>query len=252
MSAPSSRPSLSIIIPVLNEEKLLESTLIAFSDDLLERYQAEIVVSDGGSTDATLDIARKYRTTIVEHSEQHRQTIAEGRDKGAQASRGTVLVFINGDTVPADVQRFLEVVTDFAQRRGRYARATALACPVCIHPSERTAMDSAFHTIYNRWVWLLNLLRIGAGRGECQIIRREAFEAIGGYRRHLAAGEDFDMLARVGLRARVMFAKELMVYESPRRYRRFGYFRILWWWTINALSVLLTGKSSSDTWEPVR
>jgi predicted glycosyltransferase involved in capsule biosynthesis len=96
------------------------------------------------------------------------------------------------------------------------------------------------------------MLRIGAGRGECQVVRRAAFEEVGGYRAELAAGEDFDLLARIALRARVMFAREVLVFESARRFRRFGYFRIVWWWTVNALSVLFTGKSSSDDWEPVR
>lgn len=209
-------------------------------------------MSDGGSTDATVAIAEQYGATVVTHNEGRRQTIAEGRDKGALVSRGEVLVFINGDTIPADALSFLKTIEGFANRIGRYANATALACPVRIYPSEQTTFDTVFHSLYNRWVWLLNTLRIGAGRGECQIVRRQAFADVGGYKQELAAGEDFDLLARIGLRARVMFANELLVYESPRRFRRFGYFRILWWWTVNALSVMVTGKSSSDEWEPVR
>jgi hypothetical protein len=78
------------------------------------------------------------------------------------------------------------------------------------------------------------------------------FRAVGGYRKALAAGEDFDLLARIALRARVRFAPELLVFESPRRFRKFGYLRVLFWWTVNALSVLFRGRSSSDEWEPVR
>lgn len=245
-------PIISIVVPVLNEEKLLEASLAMYDRGLRERFGAELIVSDGGSTDASIAIARRYADVIVQHDEPRRQTIAEGRNRGAEVARGSVIVFINADTVPADTEAFFSVVHAFALRTGRYRKASALACPVNVAPNERRGADSAFHTFYNSYVRFLAVLRIGAGRGECQVVRRDAFEAVGGYRQGLAAGEDFDLFARIGLRARVRFAPELLVYESPRRFRKFGYLRVLYWWTINALSVMLRGRSSSDEWEPVR
>ncbi len=245
-------PLLSIIVPVLNEEKLLERTLLCFPLELRQRYRAELIVSDGGSTDTTLTIAKTHADVVVMHSGEHRQTIAEGRDRGAAVARGAVLIFLNGDTYPAHIEDFFTTITSFAHRLGKYGRASALACPVHIDPAECTTFDVVFHSVYNSYVRLLNIMRIGAGRGECQVVRASAFNTVGGYRSELAAGEDFDLLARIALRARVMFATELLVFESPRRFRRFGYLRILWWWTVNALSVLITGKSSSDEWEQVR
>lgn len=239
-------------MPVLNEEKILENVLSVYSRDKRVLWNAELIVSDGGSTDATLRIAELHADTVVRHEEQRRQTIAEGRNRGAEAATGAVLVFINGDTTPAEVDRFFEVIGEYASRKGRYRRAAALACPVKVLPSERTTLDSAFATIYNAYVHLLNGLRIGAGRGECQVVRRDIFMRVGGYRKKLAAGEDFDLFARIGIRARVRFATELVVLESPRRFRKFGYFRVLFLWTINALSVMIRGRSSSDEWEAVR
>ena len=237
---------------MLNEEKLLEGTLSVYSRELRERYNAELVVSDGGSTDATIEIAERHADTIIQHKEERRQTIAEGRHQGALAAQGHVLVFINGDTVPADVERFFDTVTAFAKREGPYARGSALACPVHVGPHESKPLDAVFHSLQNGYTRLLNVFRLGAGRGECQIVRREVYDLVGGYRVDLAAGEDFDLFARIGLKARVRFASEVLVYESPRRFRKFGYLRILYWWSLNALSVLFTGHSSSDEWEAVR
>lgn len=239
-------------MPTLNEEKLLEATLSVFDREWRARVGAELVVSDGGSTDGTLEIARHHADMVVLNEVGRRQTIAEGRNAGASASQGAVIVFINGDTVPADRQRFEACLISFAQRQGKYAQASALACPVHFIPAEEKMADRAFHAFYNSYVHLLTLLRIGAGRGECQVVRRDVFERVGGYRKELAAGEDFDLLARIGIRARVRFAPEMLVYESPRRFRKFGYFRVLLSWTMNALSVMFTGRSSSDEWEPVR
>ena len=236
----------------MHEEKILAATLLCFSRGWREKVRAELIVSDGGSSDGTLDIAREHADHVVVHSEERKQTIAEGRNQGAWAARGDVIVFINGDTIPANLEEFTACLIDFADRRGRYARASALACPVRFRPEEEKLADKAFHTFYNSYVNLLLGLRIGAGRGECQVVRRDIFNQVEGYRKELAAGEDFDLLARIGVRARVQFAREMLVFESPRRFRKFGYFRVLFSWTINALSVLLRGRSSSDEWEPVR
>ena len=243
---------LSIIVPTYQEEKLLEQTLMAFDHRWRQAHKAELIISDGGSTDMTLQIAERHADVIVRHAGQRKQTIAEGRNCGAEAARGTVLVFINGDTVPASVEQFTEVVEGFAYRRGPYARASALSCHVRFRPDEERAADRVFHRVYNAYIRLLTVLRIGAGRGECQVVRAKMFKAVGGYKNHLVAGEDFDLLARVGIKGRVLFAPDLLVYESPRRFRKFGYFRVLVSWTVNSLSVLFRGRSLSDDWEPVR
>jgi glycosyltransferase involved in cell wall biosynthesis len=245
-------PLISIVVPTLQEEKLLEQTLTVFDRTWRERVGAELIVSDGGSTDATISIAEAHANVVTVHDGSTRQTIAGGRNAGARLAKGDVIVFINGDTVPDDLDRFTSCVVAFARRQGRYARASALACPVRFRRGEERLPDILFHTFYNTYVHLLSILRIGAGRGECQVVRRDVFERVGGYRAELVAGEDFDLFARIGVRARVRFASELLVLESPRRFRKFGYFRVLFAWTINALSVLIRGRSSSDEWEPVR
>jgi len=243
---------LSIIVPTFQEEKLLEQTLLAFDRQWRQAHKAELIISDGGSTDSTLQIAERHADVIVRHVDRRKQTIAEGRNAGADIARGAVLVFINGDTVPAAIEQFTEVIEGFAYRRGPYARASALSCHVRFRPDEERAADRVFHRIYNAYIRLLTVLRIGAGRGECQVVRTKMFKAVGGYKDHLVAGEDFDLLARVGIKGRVLFAPDLLVYESPRRFRKFGYFRVLVSWTINSLSVLFRGRSLSDDWEPVR
>ena len=244
--------TISVIVPTLQEEKLLDATLSVFSPQWRRDHSAELIVSDGGSTDATLEIARRHADHVVVHTEGRRQTIAEGRNQGAQQARGEVLVFINGDTMPAHLDEFTRTLEDFAGRRGPYSRASALACPVRFVSSDERFADRLFHGYYNNYVRLLSMLRIGAGRGECQVVRKKMFMSVGGYKTHLVAGEDFDLLARVGMKGRVLFARELLVYESPRRFRKFGYFRVIWSWTINGLSVLFRGRSTSDEWEPVR
>lgn len=244
-------PCISVIIPTLQEEKLLEKTLRCFSPTLQQHYRLELIISDGGSTDNTLTIARQFTDNIIIHSKKERQTIAEGRNEGARHAQGKILLFINADTIIENPEPFIHYITQWAENTS--PSSAALACSVHVLPSERTWSDAAFHGFFNNYIrFFVNVLGIGMGRGECQIIRADVFHELGGYNPTVSAGEDFDLFRRIAHRHKVHYAPELVVYESPRRFRKYGYIRLLWNWTINALAVMMTGKSIAKEWEPIR
>ncbi len=241
---------LSLIIPTLQEESVLPDTLARFPLELRARYGVELILSDGGSTDATLSYAHAHADVVVEYLGIRRQSIAQGRNWGASLAHGEVLIFLNADSVPADPEHFIRTVLAWAQTAPE--KELALACPVYVHPADATWKDRLFHALYNRYVWLLNCCGLGMGRGECHIVRRWAFWKVGGYDERLFAGEDFDLYRRLRRLGRIRMAWELPIYESPRRYRHYGYLRTLWLWTLNALSAMLAHRSVSRLWEPVR
>ena len=57
------RPSISIIIPTLNEEKYIERCLKSLKNQSFRNF--EIIVSDSYSTDDTVKIAKKYGAKVV-------------------------------------------------------------------------------------------------------------------------------------------------------------------------------------------
>ena len=245
------RALISIVIPVLEEEKILEETLQSYPKDLLKRCGAELIVSDGGSKDNSVEIARKYADKLVVHDKDYRQTISEGRNCGAAVADGECLVFINGDTVPKDTEDFLGKIRALYEGCAE-TEWSAIACPVNVRPEERLTRDKIFYVLHNMYVRLLNKIGMGMGRGECQIVRSEVFRKVGGYNGSIAAGEDFDLYNRISKRGRIKFAEDIVVYESPRRFRKYGYIRILTSWSLNSLSVMFRGKSVSKEWEAVR
>jgi glycosyltransferase involved in cell wall biosynthesis len=245
-------PTISIVVPVLNEERLLARTLMSFPRALRERHGVELIVSDGGSSDRTVEIAREHADIVVEHREARRQTIAEGRNRGGERARGELLVFINGDTIPRDPERFLSSLVEVSTGISSGSGIAAIACPVEIEPTERRTSDVLFHRFFNTYVRLLNRIGLGMGRGECQVMPRALFERVGGYNDAMAAGEDFDLYKRLAEHGRIGHHEGLFVYESPRRFRRYGYLRVLWQWTLNGVSVAVAGRSYSKEWEQVR
>ncbi len=245
-------PRVSLIIPALNEEKLIGSMLSLFSREDREACGLELIVSDGGSDDQTVPIAREHADVVVVHREPRRQTIAEGRNEGAREASGDLLVFINADTRPQDLALFLETLGHYHAMMPNEGRPVAWACPVRIDPNEQRLSDRLFHGFFNRYVRLLNLIGLGMGRGECQVVWSDDFRSVGGYENHMAAGEDFDLYRRLSDRGSIGHGDGLRVYESPRRFRRFGYLRVLFEWTLNGLAVMVLGRSISKEWEQIR
>ncbi len=239
---------ISIIIPTLNEEKLLAKMLQQFTSELVEKYDLELVVSDGGSKDATLEIAKQHAHTIVENTKGIKQTISLGRNIGAQHAKGDIFVFFNADTLIKDVDRFFRRLQEEITGDG----VVAVTSSVEVYPEEQRLSDKMYHGFYNWLFYMMNQVGMGMGRGECHIMRRDVFTKVGGYAAGIAAGEDYDLFRRLDKLGRIKFLKDVVVYESPRRYRKYGYTYVTLSWFMNFLAVFFLRRSILSEWKPVR
>lgn len=246
-------PRASVVIPALNEVRCLAPLLERLDRDVRSRHRLEVVISDGGSTDGSIELARALADAVVVHEGTERQTIAAGRNAGAAAARGRLLLFTNADVLfRDDLDGFLLRMLGEAEHHG------AATCRVEVHPEAATMQDrlvlGGCNAVYRAWTGL----GLGMGRGECQAVRRDVFDAVGGYNPRLVAGEDFDLYRRIATwgrttgRARVRFVWDEVVWEDPRRYRKHGYVRTLASWLRNSAYVAFLGRAHSETWEPVR
>ncbi|HRE41618.1 MAG TPA: glycosyltransferase [Ignavibacteria bacterium] len=242
---------ISIIIPTLNEEKLILKTLSQFTPEIKKKYSLELIISDGGSDDKTIELVNGL-TDVVDkitiHNVNRKQNISEGRNKGAQISKGDVLIFFNADTCIKDIELFFSKVIEIFKS----SDVSAIACPVYVFPEEEILIDKLFHAFYNNYTRLINKLKLGMGRGEAHIVRRDVYLSQKGYNEKLFAGEDYDFYKRIGRNGKIKFSKDLIIFESPRRYRKFGYFKVFMDWYLNSIYVTFFNKSSSDVWEQVR
>jgi len=239
----------SIIIPTLNEEKLLPQLLKVINDNKVRtKIDYEIIISDGGSTDETITIAKEYADKIIENNSGEKQNISMGRNVGGNAASGEVLIFFNGDIILDNISDFFKTI----ELRFRNSKYLAMTCCVKIFPNEQIFIDRIFQTFYNYYFHFLNIIGLGMGRGECHIVKKSVFKEFSGYDENLAAGEDFDLFRRIRKKGKILFARNLVVYESPRRYRKLGHFRIFFTWLINSIYIMFAKSSKSTEWTQVR
>lgn len=89
-------PSLSILVPAYNEEKVIERTI----EGLLETDypDKEIIVIDDGSNDKTLEIASKYKSKVkVLHKENGGK--ASALNYGIAFTKGEIIAIVDADTI---------------------------------------------------------------------------------------------------------------------------------------------------------
>lgn len=238
---------ISFIIPTLDEISVLEPVLEA-----LREYHGphEIIVSDGNSTDGTIALAQRYADHVLVYRDAARQTIAQAKNSGAAIARGEFLVFLDADVTIRDPNPF-------------FARALALfdADPLLkglmvrlrVWPQIATWADTLIFGIGDIMHFLNNnILGIAKAPGEFQMVRANAFHAIGGYDEHLPVGEDHDFFHRLGKIGRTHMEWSLSVWHTSRRAHAIGWPRLLTHWTLNGLSMALHHRSAFKEWKVIR
>ncbi|MFN3134008.1 MAG: glycosyltransferase [Candidatus Kryptonium sp.] len=238
----------SVVIPTLNEEKTLLWAEKTFTNEIKQNYNVEVIISDGGSTDNTIEIAKRFADKIVLNELGKKQTIGSGRNLGALNSNGEILVFLNADARINDIDTFFKLCNNLM----KMPQVVALSFEVEVYPDEETFKDKIFHWFLNKFFAFLNVIGLGMGRGECHVIKREAFFNINGYNDKLVAGEDFELYVRLRRLGKIINVYGVKIYESPRRYRKYGYLRTLVLWFFNSVSIILFKKSISSEWDMVR
>ena len=87
---------LSFIIPTLNADKVLDKCLASIYKQDFPKKDYQILIIDGGSTDKTLEIAKKYKSTIYSNP---LKTAEAGKAVGVKKAKGKYLALIDSDNI---------------------------------------------------------------------------------------------------------------------------------------------------------
>ncbi len=204
----------SVIIPTLNEEKYLPTTLKLLR--LQDIKDFEIIVVDGHSSDKTVEIAEKYADKVIISE----RGISKQRNIGAKYAKNEILLFTDADAIiPPDWVR--TTLTLFEQD------ATLLCACGRVHPHRQA---SVFLRIAYFWAdivkFFLHRTGIMLAAGCNMAVRKSAFKKIGGFDESLQTREDLEFATRLAKYGKVDFFSNLIVWTSDRR-KKGGVFRLL-------------------------
>lgn len=203
---------LSIIVPTLNEAGCIVGTLESLG--ALRRRGHQVVVADGGSSDATAALAQGLADRVVVSPAGR----AEQMNAGASAATGDVFLFLHADSrLPDNADRLvLEGLAACGAAWGRFDVRIAGA-----HPLLR--LVELMMNLRSR------LTHICTG-DQGIFVRREAFAAIGGYPRQELM-EDIAISVRLRRVSAPLCLRERCL-TSARRWERDGVLRtiVLMWW----------------------
>jgi len=113
-------PSISIIIPTLNSERVLEPCLESIFNQDYPRDRLEILIVDGGSTDRTIPIASAYAERgeiLLQVLHNRLQTAEAGKAVGVENARGEVVAFIDSDNILPDPDWLRRMVEPFQDEK---------------------------------------------------------------------------------------------------------------------------------------
>lgn len=189
----------SVVIPALNEEERIAAAI----DSAFAAGAAEVIVADGGSSDATVAIARARGARVVE-GERIR---ARQLNRGAEAAAHEALIFLHADSLlpagaAAAVVQALDEGFIFGGFRAKFIEGGPRLVYVAFMINARTRMT--------RMPW----------GDQAQFTRREAFLRAGGFR-EMPIMEDYELAMRMKRRGRCAFLP-LTVLTSGRRFLRKG------------------------------
>ncbi|MEN8134049.1 MAG: TIGR04283 family arsenosugar biosynthesis glycosyltransferase [Thermodesulfobacteriota bacterium] len=203
MSIVPKTSNISVIIPTLNEADNLGATL----EPIQNIIGIEIIVADGGSSDATISIAEAAGARVI----TSRPGRSYQQNSGAAAATGEILLFLHADTLlPA---RFVQLIRTCLKQDTVAAGAFSLSinmAGVAIKFIETMANCRA------------KLLQLPYG-DQALFMTRENFSKTGGFP-EIEIMEDFVLVSRLRKIGRIETLPET-VRTSGRRWQKLGVFR---------------------------
>lgn len=185
-------PLLSVIVPALDGARMLAESLPALCASDLPRSDWELIVVDDASTDGTAEVAARFADRVI-RLDGPANGPAFARNRGCEAARGDILVFVDADVCvhPDVLRKFLDTLSDAP---GMSAASGVSAAPQVGGAPQVGAVFGAYDTaprapgLVSQYRNLLHHYVHASQAGDadtfwagCGAVRRSAFLEAGGF-----------------------------------------------------------------------
>lgn len=189
---------ISVIIPVYNKSHYVIRTLLSV---LTQTYQDwEAIVIDDGSTDNSVEMVNTIKDPRILFYQQKNHGVSYTRNKGIQMAKGEYIALLDADD--EWFPDYLETMMELATKYPDYAVfCTAQKDrPINTLPNGISVITDFCSYPYIFWTG-------------CMVIKKEVFDAVGGFMTGIQLGEDTDMWLRISCKYHTIYLNEAHVYH---------------------------------------
>ena len=191
-------PRITIVIPSYNQGRFIEETIRSV---LLQDYpDLELIVFDGGSTDESVEVIRKYEQHLAYWASEADRGQTHAINKGLERATGEIFSYLNSDDLLMPDALF-RVAEGFAERR-----EADVLYGGCVYMDEA---GTELFTTWGRVTDFVSYLRIWERLARREFLtqpevfcRTEALVEAGGFREELRSVMDLEMWLRLLARGR--------------------------------------------------
>ncbi|MGM0653635.1 MAG: glycosyltransferase family 2 protein [Bacillota bacterium] len=161
------KPLVTVVTTVLNGAKHIEQAIQSVLDQTYDNI--EYIITDGGSTDGTLDIINKYKDYLSHYTSEPDNGIYDGINKGIRLAKGDYIIILNSDDYY--VKDAVELLVQKALKTG--------ADIVAGHALNLSEEDNILKRKKSRWgadIYIRSTLR-----HEAMLVAAKAYNCIGLY-----------------------------------------------------------------------
>jgi rSAM/selenodomain-associated transferase 2 len=198
---------ISIIIPVLNEEKSIATLMTYLLEIKNPEFTHEIIVVDGGSQDATLQVLKSFPEVKVIQSQKGR---AIQMNEGARNAVSDVLYFLHSDTFPP--KNFdIEIIN-------KVQNGNLSGC---------FKMKFDYNHIllkFSQWFTKFNF-KCCRGGDQSLFVERKLFLELGGFNENLTIYEDNELISRLYENSKFTVIQKAVI-TSARKYIKNGVWKL--------------------------
>lgn len=198
---PNTLPLVTIVAPVYNSEAFIEESILSVLNQTYPNI--EYIIMDGGSTDGTVAIARRYadRLTVISEKDNGQ---SDAINKGWKRAKGDIVAWLNADDLylPDAVEKAVAHLQDHPQTGWVYGCATFV--------DENGKAGNYRYPIFD---WSYDkLLQFGCFIVQPTVfLRREVIDTFGYIDESLHFGMDYEYWLRIAKQYPPVFVPEIKV-----------------------------------------
>ncbi|MBP7967797.1 glycosyltransferase [Candidatus Woesebacteria bacterium] len=232
------KPQISVIIPTYNEEQYLPKLLDDLSHQTSPNF--EVIISDGSSTDKTLQKATLFKSQLnLLLLQSPKQQVSAQRNFGAHHAKGSYIIFLDADMrVKNNFIEQLHTVIAHSKR--------LLFIPAHI-PDSQYAHDELLYKIQTFFIEMSHHTKKPFTYGPTVLFLKSLFDHLGGYDEGVVFAEDQEIIQRArdnGVIAELL--PDVLVYFSTRRYEKEGRLNVMRKYLMASVILLTEGKIDKE------